>query len=163
MIIRPTTAADLDAAEKIYADARTFMRAAGNPTQWLVGGPSRATLLEDIERGGSYVVEEDGEILAVFYFKREKDPTYTEIHEGRWLDGEEYAVIHRIAVADSARGRGVASFVFSECFKMHPNLKIDTHRDNIPMQRALYRSGFVRCGIIYLENGEERFAFQKNS
>jgi RimJ/RimL family protein N-acetyltransferase len=44
---------------------------------------------------------------------------------------------------------------------MHPNLKIDTHRDNIPMQKVLKRNGFSECGIIYIENGDERIAFQK--
>ena len=39
--------------------------------------------------------------------------------------------------------------------------QIDTHKDNIPMQRVLLRNGFVYCGIIHLENGDERIAYQK--
>ncbi|HNZ83431.1 MAG TPA: GNAT family N-acetyltransferase, partial [Sedimentibacter sp.] len=47
------------------------------------------------------------------------------------------------------------------CFEKCRNLKIDTHRDNIPMQNLLNKNGFIRCGIIYLENGDERIAYQK--
>ena len=38
---------------------------------------------------------------------------------------------------------------------------LDTHRDNIPMQKVLARNDFTYCGIIYLENGDERLAFNK--
>ena len=161
MIIRKTTARDVAAAEKIYQDARVFMRKTGNPTQWNKEYPNRDSILSDIEGGVGYVCEEEGEILAVFMFSVGRDKTYDIIYDGAWLNDAPYAVIHRIAVADSAHGKGVAGFCFQECFARFPNLKIDTHRDNIPMQRALARAGFERCGIIHLENGEERVAFQK--
>ena len=41
------------------------------------------------------------------------------------------------------------------------NIKIDTHHDNKVMQHQLEKEGFVRCGIIKLENGEPRIAYQK--
>ena len=161
MIIRKTTASDVLAAEKIYMDARRFMRENGNPTQWWNTYPNRDTVIADIEDGVGYVCEEDGEILAVFMFAPGPDKTYKVIYDGEWLNDEPYAVIHRIAVAENAHGRGVAGFCFAECFKRFPNLKIDTHSDNIPMQRALARAGFEKCGIIHIETGEERVAFQK--
>ena len=46
--------------------------------------------------------------------------------------------------------------------KEFPNLKIDTHRDNYPMQKSLKKNGFEYCGIIYLADGNERLAFQKS-
>ena len=70
-------------------------------------------------------------------------------------------MIHRIAVSDEARGKGAAGFIFAGCYEKYPNIKIDTHRDNLPMQKALERAGFKYCGIIYLKNGEERLAYQK--
>ena len=161
MNIRKTTANDALAAEKIYMDARRFMREAGNPTQWNMQYPNIETVMADIENGVGYVCEENGEILAVFMFGAGPDKTYDVIYDGAWLNDEPYAVIHRIAVAENAHGRGVAGFCFAECFKKFPNLKIDTHRDNVPMQRALARAGFERCGIIHIESGEERVAFQK--
>ncbi|MFR1314947.1 MAG: GNAT family N-acetyltransferase, partial [Clostridium perfringens] len=41
------------------------------------------------------------------------------------------------------------------------SIKIDTHRDNISMQRAVVKNDFQKCGIIYLEDGSERIAFEK--
>ena len=160
MIIRKTTEDDIPAVVKIYADARRFMIENGNPLQWKNGGPDAETVRQDVERGVGYVCEDGGEIVAAFMFYIGEDDTYSKIYDGNWLDDEPYAVIHRIAVAK--HGRGIAAFCFSECFKRFPNLKIDTHTDNLPMQRALARAGFCRCGKIFLKNGEERIAYQMN-
>ena len=48
-------------------------------------------------------------------------------------------------------------FAYERC----GNLRIDTHEKNIPMQRCLAKNGFARCGIIYLEDGDPRIAYQK--
>ena len=161
MHIRKTTLADVDVAAKIYEDAKMFMRQTGNMTQWADGYPNKDSILDDIASDTSYVCEDGGEILAIFYFCVGDDVTYKKIYDGAWLNSDKYAVIHRIAVSDKARGKGVAAFIFSECFKKYPNLKIDTHKDNLPMQKALSSSGFERCGIIRLQNGEPRLAYQK--
>ena len=113
--------------------------------------------------GMVYLCMEDGEILGVFYYAEENDPTYDVIYDGAWQNDKPYAVIHRIAVSRDSHGKGVAAFIFDSCFARFPNLKIDTHRDNLPMQRALEKRGFVRCGIIHLANGDERIAFQRVS
>ncbi|MBQ1261428.1 MAG: GNAT family N-acetyltransferase, partial [Clostridia bacterium] len=144
---------------EIYASARAFMREQGNPNQWRTQYPSLELLSADIAEKRLYVCEEEGELLGVFYFALGEDPTYRVIEDGAWLSDKPYGVIHRIAVA--ARGRGVASFCFSHCFSLCPNIRIDTHRDNLPMQRALEKNGFHRCGIIHLENGDARIAYQK--
>jgi len=162
MIIRKTKETDVSAAERIYEDAKRFMREAGNHTQWSDGYPNRQTVIDDMKDGVGYVCEEDGKILAVFMYKEGNDPTYDKIYDGEWLDSAPYAVIHRIAVSQESHGKGVAAFCFNECFRKYPNLKMDTHRDNLPMQKALIRAGFEYCGIIYLENGDERLAYQKN-
>ncbi len=159
MLIRKTNLNDVDAVVEIYRHARKFMRETGNPNQWNKVYPAEEDVLSDIARGGGYVCEESGEIVAAFFFLKGEDKTYKKIYDGAWKNDEPYAVIHRIAV--KYNGRGIAKFCFDECFKMHGNLRIDTHRDNIPMQTALKKSGFEYCGIIYLENGDERIAFQK--
>jgi hypothetical protein len=132
----------------------------GNPTQWACkGSPCEELVRDDISKGIGYVCEDDGEIVAVFMFNIGNDPTYEKIYEGSWKSEAPYAVIHRIAVKQ--HGRGIVDFCFSECFKMYPNIRIDTHQNSIPMQKVLIRNGFEYCGIIYLPNGEERIAFHK--
>ena len=160
MEIRPTTERELDTVLKIYADARRFMREQGNPDQWGDDYPPVSLLREDIDAQRLYLCVEGEEILGVFFFAVGEDPTYRVIENGSWLNDLPYGVIHRIAVA--RQGRGVAAFCFDYAFTRCKNLKIDTHKDNHPMQRALEKRGFVRCGIIYLENGDERIAYQKS-
>ena len=46
------------------------------------------------------------------------------------------------------------------CTQTISNIRIDTHENNKTMQNALERIGFVRCGIIYLPNGDPRIAYQ---
>ena len=41
------------------------------------------------------------------------------------------------------------------------SIKVDTHEQNIPMQNLLKKNGFEYCGIIYLEDGGKRVAFEK--
>ena len=45
------------------------------------------------------------------------------------------------------------------------SVRIDTHADNKPMQRALRKAGFSLCGVITLvegnDAGAQRIAFEK--
>lgn len=160
MNIRIATAADIRTAAEIYESAKAFMKQNGNPDQWVGEYPNGYDVELGIESGTSYVCEDGGEVVATFHFETDADdPTYRKIYDGKWINDAAYAVIHRIAVKH--RGRGIVDFCFEECFKRFPNIRIDTHRDNIPMQKCLIRNGFEYCGIIFLENGEERLAYQK--
>ena len=40
------------------------------------------------------------------------------------------------------------------------NLRIDTHNDNLTMQHIVAKAGFSYCGIIRLEDGDPRLAYQ---
>lgn len=159
--IRPATPADLEAMLGIYAYARAFMARTGNPHQWGDDGyPSRTLLEEDIALGRSYVAQgEDGALHGTFMFAPGPDPTYAVIEEGAWPDDAPYGVIHRIAGDGQMRGLLAAAVAF--CERRCPRLRIDTHRDNTVMQRAVAKCGFVPCGVIYLENGDPRLAYHR--
>ena len=160
MNIRQATLEDLPIILTIYDNARVYMRTQGNATQWSGGYPQEEILREDIAQERLYVCMEADEILAVFFYAHGDDPTYLKIYEGNWLNDLPYGVLHRIAV--NSRGRGVAEFCYNYCLSRCKNLKIDTHRDNFPMQKSLTKNGFSYCGIIYLESGDERLAYQKS-
>ena len=159
MKIRNTRLDELDAVMEVYAHARKFMSAHGNPNQWKNNKPSREQIESDIKRGHHYVCEENGQIAAVFYFAHETDPTYAKIYDGAWLNEEDYSVVHRIASSGIVKGAG--SFCMEWASAQSDNLKIDTHADNYVMQNMLKKCGFQPCGTIYLEDGESRIAFQK--
>lgn len=161
MNIRKTTFDDMNVLLKLYENARTFMSNHGNPTQWGTAYPPASMLEQDITAGHSYVCEEDGYIIATFYFRTGKDDTYAKIYDGQWLNDLPYGVVHRITSDGSVKG--AASFCLEWAFSQCGNLKIDTHRDNQIMQHMLEKNGFTRCGIIYIEDGSERIAYQKAS
>lgn len=159
IIIRKALPEDLPECNAIYERARAFMKSTGNGDQWGDTHPCADLIAEDVSRGLCHVVEEDKEILGVFYFNCEDDPTYRKIYQGEWLSDSPYAVIHRVAVKE--QGRGVVKAIFSYCYSVYPHLRIDTHENNAPMLRALEKNGFKRCGIIYIASGDARIAFEK--
>jgi len=157
MEVRKTIHKDIEAVMAIYAYARTFMKETGNPNQWKGNHPPQTLIEADIEAGCSYVCVNENEIAAVFYFNVEEESTYKKI-QGKWLNNETYGVVHRIAREQNAKGAG--EYALKWCMRQHPNIRIDTHIDNAPMFNLLEKLGFTRCGTVWLENGDERVAFQ---
>ncbi len=156
-MIRPATLTDLDNILAIYARARTYMRETGNPTQWGSTSPALAVLLDDIQHQQLYVLEDQQIIHAVFALIPGDDPTYRYI-DGQWLNNEPYAAIHRVASAGIRKG--VLGECLAYCKDQYTDLRIDTHHDNKIMQHLVPKFGFKRCGVIYLENGDPRIAYQ---
>ncbi len=159
MNIRKTELADIHAVQALYEHARSFMAHHGNPSQWGNTYPPKSLIEQDIQEGVSYVCEENGQILATFFYKEGRDDTYAKIYDGQWLNDNPYGVVHRIASGGTVKG--TASFCLDWALKQCGNLKIDTHRDNRIMQHLLDKNGFTYCGIIYLDDGTERLAYQK--
>ena len=91
------------------------------------------------------------------YFVGE-EPDYRVMVEGAWPDERPYSVVHRIA---TKRGtHGVAKFCLSWAYEQHAPLRMDTHKNNLPMQNLLRKCGFRPCGVIRIhEDGSLRDAF----
>jgi len=157
MTIRPATSEDLPALLELYADARAFMANCGNPNQWGSSHPPVSRLELDIQDGVGYVAIEQETLAAAFALLPSPDPTYSFI-EGSWPNERPYGVVHRMACR--LRGRGIASACLDWCKKRYDTLRIDTHQDNRPMKRLVSANGFSYCGVIYLENGDPRLAYQ---
>ena len=164
MHIRNTQAEELDSVMDVYARAREFMAAHGNPSQWgPTKWPPRDLVAHDIEEGKSHVcVAEDGRIAAVFFYDygEDIDPCYERIYDGAWLDDGPYGVVHRIASAGIVRGAGTACLEWA--LRQSGHLRIDTHGDNYVLQNLLRKLGFSQRGIIYVqEDDAPRLAFEK--
>ena len=158
MQIRIANAQDLDRLMTIYAGARQFMADHGNPNQWWGGYPTREMLEGDIAAGQLYVCQEGEVIHAAFVLALGDDPTYAVI-EGAWKNDLPYGTLHRIA--SSGERRGMTDVIVRWAFDQTGNLRADTHELNLPMQNAFTRNGFERCGIIYVDDGTPRIAYQK--
>ena len=158
--IRKAKLTDLDQMMEIYAKAKRFMDSTGNTTQWKIGYPTRKMIQDDIENGYSYVcIGEDNIVHAALKFFVGEDPTYRVIEQGSWKNDNTYGTIHR--VASDGTIKGVFSQIVSFCEVICPELRADTHKDNNVMQHLFEKNGFERCGVIYVEDGTPRFAYQR--
>ncbi len=159
--IRPSTVADIPTLLTLADEARGIMRRNGNMGQWVNGYPSAEIFRQDIINGNSYMVcNADNIAVATFAFVPGPEPTYSIIDGGEWIDDtQEYYVIHRIA--SLPEHHGIIKTIMDYCFGITDNIRIDTHRDNRIMQHLMQKEGFTYCGIIYLDNGDERLAYQK--
>lgn len=165
MGFRKSTKLDLPRIMEIITAAQLYMKESGID-QWQDGYPNEESITSDIESGESYVLEEDGRVIATLYLSFDGESDYDTIYEGQWISDEKYAVVHRVAVDNNLKGNGIAGKLFDYveeiCLeKGIYDIKIDTHRDNKSMQRFLEKKGFEKCGIIYLEDNSERIAFEK--
>ena len=158
--IRHSNKEDLPVILRLRDQAREIMRSYGNVNQWPEGYPLPEKFENDIEQGCSYVMTDDtGLIGGTFAFIPGPDITYKVIYDGQWLNDEPYYVIHRIA--STPESHGILNAVLDYCEAIAPNIRIDTHEDNIIMRKGLEKHGYQYCGIIHLLNGDERLAFQK--
>lgn len=154
--VRPAQPADFQRIEEIYANARAFMAASGNPNQWGTTHPPKTLLERDIAGGNLYVLTEGELIHGVFYFFAGDDPTYARIQDGAWHCDRPYGTIHRIA-GDGSGGilQAAVEFAAQRC----RYLRIDTHADNAVMQRAIEKQGFRVCGTVLTDDGTPRIAY----
>ena len=162
MHIRKAGIDDLNQIMRIYRVAQDFMFESGNPNQWGHFYPSKDLVKVDIAKGISYLICEgddfDSEPHAVFVLIDGLEPTYQYIEDGRWLNEEPYITLHRIA--SDGRFHGIFKFAIDYCKSLSDNIRIDTHNNNIIMQKQIERNGFRKCGTIYVADGSPRIAYQ---
>lgn len=167
MNIRKSTVNDLQYLMKIFHYAQRYL-ASLNVDQWQDGYPDEARILKDIDNKESYLVaNKEGEIIATYMFSTSKEPNYA-IIDGNWMTSENavYGVIHRIAVGENCKQKGVGKKIISLCEEKLkkqgiPSMRIDTHQDNLGMQHILKSLNYSYCGIITVESGAFRLAFEK--
>ena len=192
LLFRRAAAADIPRIMRIIARAQAQMRAAGSQ-QWQDGYPVESDIARDIGRGDGYVLslpaadpaagsagsalpDRDslpdmlpggsaaGEAVAYGAAVFDGEPAYGAI-DGAWLTGGDYVVLHRLAVADGEKGRGVAAEFMRRTEALARgrgvgSFRVDTNFDNRYMLRMLERLGFAYCGKIVYGSGE-RLAFEK--
>lgn len=165
MVFKRAKKADIDNIIEIIQEAQVHLKKQ-EIDQWQNNYPNRNTIKNDIKNGYGYVLLKDQVIVATVAVIFSGEKTYDTIHKGSWITNGRYAVIHRIAVSPMYHGQGLASEIIKQvegiCLnKKIKSIKIDTHRKNISMQKLLLKNEFHYCGIIYLEDGAERMAFEK--
>ena len=156
---------DLERIMELVADAQRWFRGQGID-QWQDGYPTQDIILSDISYNNNYIVELNGVVSATFVASFDGEPTYSEIKGKGWLNENPYAVVHRIAVADTCRRKGIAREILHYTEELCAergvrDIRIDTHRDNLAMRSLLKKMGYTHCGCITLTSGAFREAYHK--
>ena len=158
MNIKKATFSDLDEIMGIYRAAQDFMIESGNPNQWGRTYPARELIEDDIHSGVCHLICDGENPHGVFALFKGDEPTYAYIENGKWLNDDIYVTIHRIA--SDGKMHGIFKIAITYCKNNHNNIRIDTHPDNIIMQRQIEKNGFEKCGTIYVADGSPRIAYQ---
>lgn len=156
---------DLERIMELVADAQNWFREQ-EIDQWQDGYPTRELILSDILGDNNYIVEYNGVTVAAAVISFAGEPTYSEIKGKGWLNDNPYAVVHRIAVSDKYRRKGIAKeilhFTEEQCAERGiKDIRIDTHCDNRAMRALLKKMRYTHCGRITLTSGAYREAYQK--
>lgn len=130
--------------------------------QWQNGTPNREIVIQDINNTESYVLEQNGIIVASAMVSSKKEETYNFI-EGKWNQNDLYTVVHRFVVDSSVTNSGIGQKMLQMIEEMseHKYVRIDTHKDNHPMKRLLFKCNYDFCGVISLNDGSKRDAYDK--
>lgn len=163
-IFRKAVVHDIGRIMQIIDQAKEQMQREGSD-QWNRNYPIEADIAGDISRSDGYVLQtSDGIIIAYGAAVFTGEPAYSGIR-GKWLSDSRYVVLHRLAVADEVKGKGVAYVFIQEVESLAAgkgvrSFRIDTRNDNVRMLRVISRLGFTYCGEIYYLHGS-RMAFEK--
>lgn len=165
MVLRQAEYKDIDDIMNIVFQAQDQFKK-DKIDQWQNNYPNYTTIEEDIKNKDSYVLVKNNLIVGTVYFSFDGESTYEKIYQGEWLSHGKYAVIHRLAVDLRWRGKGLAEEILRELERIAIekdvfSIKVDTHRENLPMQKLLGKMGYKYCGIIYLKDKNERLAYER--
>lgn len=156
---------DANSIMNIIKQAQDYFKEKGI-NQWQDNYPNAETVKNDIRNRNGYVLLRDNNVVGTAVVSFDGEKNYESIYNGEWASSGEYAVIHRIAIDESYKGIGLSFVIIKNIEKICLNkgvysIKIDTHKENVSMQRMLLKNGFQYCGIIYLDDKSKRLAFEK--
>ena len=132
--------------------------------QWQNGYPNEQTVHDDISKEYGFVLLDNNEIIAYAAIIFGEEPAYANI-QGQWLSNDDCVVVHRVAVSNAVKGKGIATQLFKEienlCLeKKVYSIKVDTNFDNLPMLKILDKLNYTYCGEIFFI-GAPRMAYEK--
>ena len=157
---------DMDALLDILEQAKAYLRESG-VDQWQEGYPNREALLADMEAGRGWIFECEGRPAGYECISMSPEECYRDI-DGAWLtEGENYAVIHRAMAAADFRHTKLASEMFSLAEDLaagmgRQSVRVDTHRDNMAMNRLCEKLGYTFCGVVDLSSVDPAHDSKRN-
>ncbi|MDR0231203.1 MAG: GNAT family N-acetyltransferase [Dysgonamonadaceae bacterium] len=161
--IRKAKYADVERILEIIRQAKEQMRRM-NSRQWQEDYPAEEHITGDIEKGYGYVLCGKTGVIAFAAVIFDGEPAYDKI-DGKWLTDFPYVVVHRLAVADEMKQKGIATFFMRKIEELAKqnnirSFRVDTNFDNLYMQKILFALDFTSCGDIYYDKGK-RMVYEK--
>lgn len=157
-MIRKATVNDLDSIMKIIKETVEEMRSYNN-TQWDESYPQASNFAYDIEKEELYVEDIDKEVAGFICVNYIEPDEYKELN---WSLDEKSMVVHRMAVNNAHRNKGVAKNLmkFAEELAREQNvkyLKTDTYSINIKMNSLFKKCGYKLIGEMSFLGKEKPF------
>ena len=139
-------------------------RKADGSTQWQNGYPNERVIEGDIAAGRGYVFLNKEEVIAYIAIIFGEEIPYNAI-EGKWLTQGDYVTLHRLAISNTVKGKGIGTTLFglveAYCTAQNaPSIRMDTSADNRQMLKIADRLGYTYCGTV-LQSGAPRRAYEK--
>ena len=157
-LIRAAIINDLEVIASLAKIVRSDMVSKGL-NQWVGDYPNIDNFRSDLDKGGLFVLVEADKIVGSCSILKENDIAYKEVV---W-NGKNALVIHRILIDPAYQGKGFGKEMVNFAYKKvlnegYDSLKIDTHPDNIKMQKMLKGLSFEFRGYLASIN---RLAYEK--
>ena len=152
-MIRPATAADLNAIADIYDAILTREESVGPVyTNWQRGKyPTIDTARQVLEAGTLYVAEEDGEVYGCVNLNGEQLAEYAALNWSVPADPEDVMVIHTLCISPRWAGRGKAREFVAFCEEEGRRqgktvMRLDTYEGNYPANAMYPKLGYTFVG-----------------
>ncbi len=158
------TLTDVEKAMCIINMAKKHLKDQGID-QWQDGYPDTACITNDAKTGKGYFLKENDDIYGYLCVDFDGEKAYDTLN-GTWACEDEYVVMHRLAISENSRGKGLGVKVFKLVEQLAASrgihyFRVDTSEGNQKMQHILKKNGFEYRGVIWYDNGE-RIAFDKH-
>jgi GNAT superfamily N-acetyltransferase len=160
---RKATLSEIDSIWDILKQA-ILRRKIDGSNQWQDGYPNLEVVKKDIEKEAGYVLTDNETIVGYIAVLINDEPEYAKI-EGKWITNGDFVLFHRVAIAESHLGKGLAKLMIThiEKFALDNNIKsikADTNFDNDAMLSIFDKMGYEYCGEVYFR-GSPRKAYEK--
>lgn len=142
----------LDAASAFYDEVTEYLASHINYPKWTPHVyPGRESTETAIRQGVQYLCVEDGQVVGAFILNDDPQGAYEVADWQVSLQNGEFLVIHTLAVAPDAYGRGIAQFMVEYCIRHaselgYKALRLDVVPENLPACRLYEKMGFAFAG-----------------
>lgn len=154
MEIRKATKKDIDQIEKIYENIHDEEEKGLATIGWIRNVyPTRKTAEDALGRGGLFVMEEEGKIVAVAVINQIQVEEYKYAAWKHSAKEDEIMVLHGLAVDPYQKGKGCGrAFVafYEDYAKQHHcnALRMDTNARNTRARSLYHKLGYEEIGIV---------------